>query len=329
MLVFVWAAAGSAVWFIVLQKWVIGAFCPYCMTAHITGLLLATLVTWQSSKQFDDGSTGISKHSAPNSTMDEVIPVTVQDGSPTDSQRAISPLQGIGLALVGLTMTGILAVCQVVITPPLVYQGGETRDTQSAINAYGVPLIGSPDAQYVVTLLFDYTCPHCQQMHFMLNEIVRRYGGTLAFALSPTPLNRQCNPYVLQDVDEFKDACELAKISLAVWVADHALFPDFENWMFSFESGDRWRPRSLDDARAKAVELIGQEKYDDARMNPWIEQYLQTSVQIYGNTIQTGKSAIPKLVFGSRWVVPQPYDAEDLVPILRDSLGIPVDSFGP
>ena len=41
MLVLVGAAAGSAVWFTFVQKWIIGAFCPYCMATHITGLLLA------------------------------------------------------------------------------------------------------------------------------------------------------------------------------------------------------------------------------------------------------------------------------------------------
>ncbi len=76
-------------------------------------------------------------------------------------------------------------------------------------------------------------------------------------------------------------------------------FPDFENWMFTFESGDRWRPRSLESARAKAVELVGQEKFDAALSDPWIGQYMQTCIQIYGQTIQTGKGGIPKLIFGS------------------------------
>ncbi len=47
MLVLVGAIAGSAIWFTILQKWVIGNFCPYCMTTHITGLLLAALVIWR------------------------------------------------------------------------------------------------------------------------------------------------------------------------------------------------------------------------------------------------------------------------------------------
>ncbi len=169
-----------------------------------------------------------------------------------------------------------------------------------------MPLVGSPDAPYVVTLLFDYKCPHCQQMHFMLDEAIRRYGGKLAFALCPAPLDSQCNPYVPRDVDEFKDSCELAKVGLAVWVAKREAFPAFDRWMFSLESGDRWHPRSLDAAQAKAVELVGQAKFDAARADPWIDRYLQTSIRIYGATIQSGNGGVPKLVFGSRWVIPEP-----------------------
>jgi hypothetical protein len=95
--------------------------------------------------------------------------------------------------------------------------------------------------------------------------------------------------------------------------------------MFSLESGDRWHPRSLDAARAKAVELVGQAKFDAARADPWIDRYMQTSIRIYGDTVRLDQSgnALPKLVFGSRWVTPELSDADDLVLILHDSLAVP------
>ena len=94
--------------------------------------------------------------------------------------------------------------------------------------------------------------------------------------------------------------------------------------MFTFESGDSWRPRSLESARAKAVELVGQAKFDAALSDPWIGQYMQTCIQIYGQTIQSGKGGIPKLIFGSQWVIPEPYNADDLVMILQKSLAVPM-----
>lgn len=320
MLVLVGATAGSAVWFIIVQEWIIGAFCPYCMATHVTGLLLAALVVWQAPRHFDDDSTIVVQA---NSTP-------VQGVSPTASpRRVIGRLPVIGLALVGLALAGILAACQVGFSPPAVYRGGESQNSLPALDPHAVPLVGSPDAPYVATLLFDYNCPHCQQLHFMLEEAVRRYEGKLAFALCPAPLNSHCNPYIPRDVDEFKTSCELAKIGLAVWVAKAESFSTFDNWMFSFESGDRWHPRSLAAAKAKAVELVGQAKFDAALANPWIARYMQTSIRIYGASVHSASNpqranAVPKLVFGSRWVIPEPNDADDLVAILHNSLGVPL-----
>jgi thiol-disulfide isomerase/thioredoxin len=307
MLVLVGAVAGSAVWFVIVQKWIIGSFCPYCMATHINGLLLTTLVIWRAPKPFDDGS----NTARPNANAG------------TARRRVIGALSAVGLAMVGLLMAGIMAICQFHFVPPAIYQGGEAQNKMSAVDSRTAPLIGSPNAPYVVTLLFDYKCPHCQQIHFMLDEVVRRYAGKLAIVLCPAPLNTKCNPFIPRDVNEFKDSCELAKIGLAVWVAKREAFSDFERWMFSFESGDRWHPRSLDAVRAKALEIVGQAKFDAALADPWVEHYLQNSVRIYGETVQDGRTAIPKLVFGSHWVTPQPNDTDDLVSILQNSLAIP------
>ena len=299
--------AGSAVWFTIIQKWVIGAFCLYCMTTHITGLLLATLVIWRAIKEIDN-------------QYNRIKPVSQKvskSSSPTDPKRVI------GLAMIGLMMAGIMAASQVVLAPEAVYADGESHNKLPVIDYHTAPIVGSSDAPYVVTLLFDYQCPHCQKIHFMLDEVVRRYAGKLSFVLCPTPLNTQCNPYIPRDVDAFKNSCELARIGLAVWLIDRAAFSDFENWMFTFESGNGWHPRSLESAKAKAIELIGRAKFDTASADPWIGQYLQNCIQIYGQTIQGEKGGIPKMLFGSRWLIPEPQNADDLILILQKSLALP------
>jgi uncharacterized membrane protein/protein-disulfide isomerase len=313
MLVLVGSVAGSAVWFIIVQKWFIGDFCPYCMTTHITGLLLTALVIWRAITQSDHY---LSDTPLTNHTMKKNV-------SPITPGRILRPLTSMGLALTGLALAGILAAFQVIITPATVYNDGKSQVSLPAIDYRTSPMVGSPDAPYVVTLLFDYQCSHCQKIHLLLYEAVHRYAGKLAFVICPTPLNTQCNPYVPRDVDAFKNSCELAKIGLAVWVARREAFPAFENWMFSFESGDSWRPRSLETARAKAVELVSQVKFDTAWTDPWIGQYMQKCMQIYGQTIQNGKGGVPKLIFDKRWVIPEPYNADDLVAILQNSLAVP------
>ena len=313
MLMLIGTVAGSAIWFIIIQEWFIGNFCFYCMTTHITGLLLAALVAWRAMKDFHNNSNGIllTNSEAP------------QDVSTVTSRRNFRPLAVTGRFLIGLILAGILAACQIGFTPPAIYQVGESNDNLPVIDYHNVPMIGSPDAPYIVTLLFDYECPHCQKLHFLLDEAVRRYKGKLAFELCPTPLNTKCNPYIPQDVEEFKNSCELAKIGLTVWVAKRNAFPAFDNWMFAFEAGDSWRPRSLESAKAKAVELVGKAKFQAAWVDPWIEQYMQTCIKIFGQTLQNGNGGVPKLIFGSRWVIPEPYNADDLVRILQKSLDVP------
>jgi uncharacterized membrane protein len=313
MLILAGLVAGSAIWFTFLQKWVIGDFCPYCMTTHITGLLLAALVFWRAITEFDNYPNDI-----PLSNHAKVKKV-----SPVTPGRIIRPFPAMGLALIGLVLVGIMVAFQISFTPSAVYRDGESQDNLPAIDYHAVPIVGSPDAPYIVTLLFDYQCSRCQKIHFMLEEVVSRYSGKLAFALCPAPLNTRCNPYILKDVDAFKNSCELAKIGMAVWAARPGAFSAFENWMFTFESGDSWYPRSLETTMAKAVELVGQAKFDAVWSDPWIEQYMQTCIQIYGQTLQSGKGGIPKLVFGSRWVIPDPYNADDLVMILQKSLAVP------
>ncbi len=311
MLILAGSVAGSAIWFTIVQKWIIGDFCLYCMTTHITGFLLAVLIIWRATKEFDNHS---------NVTPQ---PDSTQNISPATAQRIIRPLHALGSVLIGLILSGIMVASQLILTPASAYRIGESQNNLPAIDYLTVPIVGSPDAPYIVNLLFDYQCPHCQHLHFMLDEATRRYNGKLAFVLCPAPLNSQCNEYIPDNADAYKNSCELAKIGLAVWVAKRQAFPVFDNWMFTFESGDRWRPRDPDSARAKAIELVGQAEFDAAWSDPWIAQYIQTSVRIYGQTIQNGKGGVPKLVFGSHWVIPQPINTDDLIMILQNSLEVP------
>lgn len=292
MLVLAGSVAGSAIWFTVVQRWIIRDFCPWCMIMHITGLLLAVLVIWRAVKY-----------------------LTTQN---------IRPAAVMLRFLTGLVIAGLLVISQVVLTPGTVYSDGESGDSAITLDYNNVPMIGPPDAPYVVSLLFDYQCTHCQKLHFMLAEAVNSYSGKLAFALCPSPLNPRCNPYIPKDVDQFRNSCELTKIGLAVWLADREVFPEFENWMFTFESGNSWLPRSPEAARAKAIELVGRDKFDSSMENPWIGTYLEITTGIYGQTLQNGMGGIPKLIFGPRWVIPQPDSFEDLVVILQKSLSVPM-----
>ena len=50
---------------------------------------------------------------------------------------------------------------------------------------------------------------------------------------------------------------------------------------------------------------------------------IQTCIRIYGQTIGNGNGGVPKLIFGSHWVIPELNNANDLVMILQKNLGVP------
>ncbi len=313
LLVLAGSVAGGALWFTVIQKWIIGGFCFYCMTTHFIGLVITGLVYWRAIREKESG---LIDHVQQNFVVGRENSLSTHASS---NQR----LQVSKFLLTGLAFAGVMAVSQVGLSSSSAYSDGESHENLPAINSQTVPLIGAPDAPYIVKLLFDYECSHCQKIHFMLEEAVRRYHGKLAFALCPTPLNTQCNPYVPRDVDAFKNSCELARIGLSVWLANREAFPAFETWMFTYETGDRWHPRSPGAAGKKAVELVGETEYREAMADSWLKGYMQSCVQLFGQTLQNGKGGIPKLILGSRWVIPEPANTDDLIRILQKSLDLP------
>jgi uncharacterized membrane protein len=313
MLILAGSIAGCAIWFTIVQKWMIGKFCIYCMSIHSIGLILTALIIWKAIKEINNNLKDSPVHNFP----------ILQKIFPHINQNILRPMNVLGKVLIGLVLAGVLVVFQISFTPSTIYSDGKSQEIISVLDYNTVPIVGSPDAPYVVTLLFDYQCSHCQKIHLLLDETILRYKGKLAFALCPVPLNSHCNPYIPKDVDVFKNSCELAKIGLAVWLAKREAYSTFENWMYTFTEGDSWRPRNLEAARAKAVELVGQARFDIAWTDPWIEKYLQTSIMIYSKTLNNGNGGIPKMIYGSQWVIAEPRNVDELIMILQNSLGVP------
>jgi uncharacterized membrane protein len=311
MIVFSGAITGSAIWFIIVQKWMVKSFCPYCMTAHITGILLSFTIIYLAFKGKVFNTENVSdKNSTSNANIKSL-------NNMSHSKKIT------GLIFTGMILSVFMAVAQMSMTPKAEYKDGQAQTKLPEVDYNNVPLTGSVNAEHKVLLLFDYKCSHCQKLHYQLKETVRRFNGKLAFVICPAPLNTVCNPYIPKDNAFFKNSCELAKIGLAVWKADKSKFTEFEDWMFSFETGDKWLPRTLEETTKKAAELVGEINLNKALSDKWVGEYLETSVDIFGRTMQNGKGGIPRLVYSNKWVIPETDNAEDLINILTKSLGLP------
>ena len=273
------AVTGSAAWFIWLQSHMIRAFCPYCMTAHILGIIISVLTVIWCVRQKPG-------HSALN----------------------------IGF---GLFLAIALAIVQFATTPLTLAERGFTQEPLPELSPQELPVTGNPDAPHVVTLLFDWQCSHCRQVHGMLPDVVERLQGKVAFILCPISLSRECNPLVPQgSTDRFTGSCKLLHIGLALWRTDPIAFSRYEEWYWG-DSTKGWNPPGVDEATAYASDLIGADRLETAMNDPWIESYLQTVLQIFGRTSSGGRSAVPRMISGNNWLIPEADDAAGLATLVE------------
>lgn len=279
LLVLSGAVTGSAAWFIWLQSHMIQAFCPYCMTSHILGIIISILTVIWCIKQKPG-------HSVLNICFGLIIAVG-------------------------------LAVVQFATTPLTLAERGFTREPLPELSAQELPVIGDPDAPHTVSLLFDWQCSHCRQIHNMLPDAVERLSGKVAFVLCPISLSRECNPLVPQtSTDRFAGSCKLLRTGLALWRTDPIAFNRYEEWYWG-DPGKGWNPPGVDEATAYAQDLIGADRLEAAMNDEWIKSYLQTVLQVFGRTSGGGRSAVPRLIYNGNWMIPEADDTAGLVSLIE------------
>ena len=289
LLLFGGAIVGSAIWFFILLKWVIGSFCKYCMTAHSLGIVISALLCYQAHK---------------------------------NCPHKLNPL----MFAAGLLAAACLAGFQLLTTPKTAWDEGAAGYTLPVLKAGETPVMGKEDAPWQLSLMFDYQCSHCRSIHFAAKSLVEKYPD-LAFVLTPCPLSYACNPYVaVKSKDQFAGSCELARLALAVWLTDPDKFAEFDEWLFTADDPAKgWYPRTVEDATAKAAELVGgQQELLDAAHNAQISSIFSKSFDLFGRTTQEGKSGIPRLIYDSKWIIPEVDTPDGLLEILNNVLEIPV-----
>lgn len=149
------------------------------------------------------------------------------------------------------------------------------------------PLLGNTDAKYIFVEMFDYTCPHCRDTHRAIDGAFDKYGDDLAIIALAVPLDGSCNDTVRNTSSSHRNACELARIAVAVWRTDPARFKEFHDWMFGGK-------RSTSSARSMAEKLVGKEELAAELALPHAKNYISKHVELYK---RIGKGSVPKLMF--------------------------------
>jgi hypothetical protein len=321
----------AGVWFVALQFFVLKAFCPFCLTAHACGSIMALLTLARS-------QVPLREHFLP--------PGSVR-GTWLAALGGLGLLIGGQLAYVPSTFTvqasaGASAVqnsvgltrgsSTVSAGSRSAVQSGKLRspsrpDSPSRllslhgglfeIDLHEVPILGSPDAEHVMVSLFDYTCRQCRDVHKHLVEAQHHFSNQLAIVSLPMPLDRQCNPLIETTLPDHTNACVYARLGLAVWLADRGKLAAFDDWMFS-------APPTLSTMQATehAANLVGTNALATALQNTWINRQLELDNRLCAsNYYWFGYASLPQLIIGTN-IISGTFGAADLDRFLASQFGL-------
>ncbi|HXG49018.1 MAG TPA: vitamin K epoxide reductase family protein [Methylomirabilota bacterium] len=275
---------GAAIWFFALQWFVLKSFCPYCLVAHGLGAVASGLTLFVLARGQGAGVASVSAPEHPRSLAGVIAGVAgvmvLVAGQLVHQPRtfAVQPVE----------------VVEGTKAPPPARRVHSIYNGQFNLDVQDVPLLGSVSAPHLLVSLFDYTCHHCRLMHPRLKFVQQNLSNDVAVISLPMPLASECNPTVTRTHYKHANACDYARIGLAVWRARSDAFEPYNEWFFEPET-----PVPVETARNYARGLVGTNAFDQALADPWVEARLKEDVAIYEAAYRAGRGNMPQLIIGT------------------------------
>ncbi|QDT55126.1 Vitamin K epoxide reductase family protein [Caulifigura coniformis] len=314
------AVLSSAIYFGLLQVVIIQAICPWCMLDHTLGIAASLAAMVVARRQTVRSPT--------------VNPVSGQRSDPFETEPAPPPMPGRRASAAGSVMAGVgltmlfVGVQHFTARAPDVARiestfeesGGALtlalREGTVSLQQAGLPAIGRPDAKQRLVLMFDYCCPHCREAHNTIRRLQLSAGDAWRVLFVPAPLNSECNPAVEETEDRFRDACRLAKLSLAVWRVKPADWPAFDAWLFEPET-----PRSAREAHDHASALYGELEIAEALAHASLDSTIAVGVHAFH---ASGGKVLPVILSpGSAGIAGRTDSEQELRELLAREFGFP------
>lgn len=291
---------GAAAWFVGIQFFVLRAFCKFCMTAHVAGAIAA---------------------------------VTLLRRNPIATRPTLA------WSAAGAAAMALMVAAQFAYTAPQRTEAAYAQNTRSSgetgpapaeepvfsvlggqfkLKLTEVPVHGNIDAPKKVVKLFDYTCHYCRAMHHHFQPLFQKYSNQFAVISLPVPLSAECNYVVKRTSPAHRDACDIAKLGLAVFYADPAKSHAFDAWIFAPQ-----KPPAVPEARRYAEGLVGKENLAKALLDPRIEQRIKEDVDMYVTNSRLARSGkMPQLLFAHGTSIGATTSPQDLEKTLIESMGL-------
>jgi protein-disulfide isomerase/uncharacterized membrane protein len=317
------SAGAAAIWFVGLQVFWIEHLCPYCLVAHTAGLILAGVYLWH--RPISNWTLGwVAGASAtaicslivmqslsstpkthvliehPESNQDTGLPsiddaILFEPPKPQarlDNNRLRARFSQLASNL-SVTVNSVSFMSSMIANPVDAFwvEDGPVKSamilSSLKLETHAWPLLGRKDAELVFVEMFDYTCEHCQRTHKALEGVREKYGDRLSIIALPVPIDGKCNPHVKVTEASHAEACELARLAMAVWLVDKDKFVEMHSFLFTT------KPK-YDQALSKAKEFVDAGKLTDMLKTSLPGDYISKHVAIYQ---KAGGGNIPKLMF--------------------------------
>ena len=296
---------GAGAWFVAVQLLIVKAFCPFCMSAHVAGVLGASLLLWSRQRMHRE-------EGAPVSWVQVAVATMVGLGVMISGQFFYRP-KGFAIANVPNSLStrtngSAPAATQGRVLP--IYAG------QFQLKVGELPIIGPASAAHLVVSLFDYTCHHCRTMHGVLAQVQRTFSNELAIVSLPMPLDPACNTLVMRTNPDHTNACEYARLGLAVWRARPTAHAAFDDWLFAPE-----HPPPVAEAQRYAGELVGVVPLQSALNDPWVNDQIQRDIAIYEAAYRARQGNMPQLIISNKVAVGT-LPIENVYQLLAAELGL-------
>ena len=222
-------------WFIGLQAVKMKAFCPYCMSAHVCGILTAILAFLS--------SRGLKMGRALCAGAFVALAFMVFHALTTPAYRAQTGQSETVLPVPDAPESPVVGPVDAEHTVALLY---DYRCSHCrTVHGFLDEAVRHFDGRVAFVLCPTPLSPEC-------NPYIPAGGEDL-----------------------FAGSCELARHALGLWKTDPEAFRVFDAWLFQADSEKGWYPRSPADAAEKALELAEGRPVDEAWVSAYLSRTLE------------------------------------------------------
>lgn len=282
----------AAIWFVGIQAVAIKSFCTYCCTAHALASIAAILFLTQATSVADKLSVRLNLGGAGAAAAGLVALIAAgQVLMPADDHWAKQMADKQTNKVTQVAQTNAPPPVVKTNTPPVpaVVTNTPPAPKPAAADLFPIPrsgisldisklsVIGKRDAPNRFVLMFDYTCHLCRKLHGFVRQVMPNHKDTLACFLVPMPLDAECNKQFKSTSPSHVNACEYAKICLAVQQVAPEKYDAFDQWLFS----EHETAKPLELVRNHAEKLVGKEALGQALFSATLQTQLQRNIEIY------------------------------------------------